>query len=82
MNAYERNDKKIAGLVIGGAGGLVGLRKLINEEDSGLKEEWEWGLPSGATTGLPAPWRSSGTTSKMNFRGSPLKDRTDSSTRA
>ncbi len=45
MNASEQIDKKIAGLPDWRGKELARLRKLINESDPKLKEDWKWGTP-------------------------------------
>ncbi len=45
MNASEQIDKKIAGLTDWRGKELARLRKLINETDPRLKEDWKWGTP-------------------------------------
>ncbi len=75
MNASEQIDKKIAGLPDWRGKELVGLRRLINEADSRLKEEWKWGTPVWSHNGLVCSVAVFKDHLKVNFfRGRLLKD--------
>ncbi len=52
MNASEQIDKKIASLKDWRAEELARLRKVINEADPTLKEDWKWGTPVWTHNGL------------------------------
>ena len=52
MNASEEIDKKIAGLPDWRGKELARLRKLINDVDPNLNEEWKWGTPVWTHNGL------------------------------
>ncbi len=52
MDASEQIDKKIAGLADWRGKELARIRKIINEADPTLKEEWKWGTPVWTSNGL------------------------------
>jgi hypothetical protein len=75
MNASEQIDEKIAGLADWRGRELAKLRKLINEADSGLKEEWKWGTPVWTHNGLVCAVAAFKDHLKVNFfRGRELRD--------
>ena len=75
MNPSELIDKKVAGLADWRGKELARLRKLINEADPGLKEEWKWGTPVWTRNGLVCAVGAFKDHLKVNFfRGKELKD--------
>ena len=75
MNASEQIDKKIAGLPDWRGKELARLRKLINEADPNLKEEWRWGTPGWTYNGLVCAAAAFRDRLKVNFfKGASLKD--------
>ncbi len=75
MNASEQIDKKIAELGDWRGNEMARLRKLINETDPGLEEEWKWGTPVWTHNGLVCAVGAFKDHLKVNFfRGKELKD--------
>jgi hypothetical protein len=52
MNASEQIDKKVASLPDWRGKELARLRKLVNEADPSLKEDWKWGTAVWTHNGL------------------------------
>lgn len=75
MNPSEQIDKKIASLHDWRGEELARLRKLINEADPSLKEEWKWGTPVWTHNGLVVALAAFKDHLKVNFfKGKLLKD--------
>jgi hypothetical protein len=75
MNASDQIDKKIAGLHDWRGREMAKVRKLINEADSSLKEEWKWGTPVWTSNGLVCGVAAFKDHLKVNFfKGASLKD--------
>jgi hypothetical protein len=75
MNASEQIDRKIAGLADWRGKELARLRKIINEADPGLREEWKWGTPVWTHNGLVCAVGAFKDHLKVNFfKGTLLKD--------
>jgi hypothetical protein len=75
MSAAGQIDKKIAGLPDWRGKELARLRKLINEAEPRLKEEWKWGTPVWTHNGLVCAVAVFKDHLKVNFfRGKDLND--------
>jgi hypothetical protein len=75
MNPSEQIDKQIANLSDWRGKTMTKLRKLINEADPGLKEEWKWGTPVWTHNGLVCAVGAFKDHLKVNFfKGASLKD--------
>ena len=75
MNPSQEIDKKIAGLADWRGEEMSRLRKLINESDQGLKEDWKWGTPVWTRNGPVVAVGAFKDHLKVNFfKGRRLKD--------
>jgi hypothetical protein len=71
----EQIDKQIAGLADWRGQTMVHLRKIINEADSSLKEEWKWGTPVWTSQGNVCALGAFKDHVKINFfKGASLSD--------
>ena len=75
MNASERIDQYIAELADWRGQMVARLRKLIQEADPGITEEWKWDTPVWSHKGLVCSAGVFKQTVKMNFfQGAALED--------
>jgi hypothetical protein len=75
MNPTERIDKQIAELADWRGPMFVQLRKLINEADPGITEEWKWETAVWSHQGLVCALGTFKNAVKMNFfQGALLED--------
>jgi hypothetical protein len=74
-SASEQIDKQIADLPDWRGRALAQLRKIINESDGGLKENWKWGTPTWTGKGNVVSLGAFKQHVKVNFfKGAHLKD--------
>lgn len=75
MDASDQIDRKIASLKDWRGKEMEHLRRVINEADSSLKEEWRWGTPVWTHNGLVCAVGAFKDHIKVNFfKGKQLKD--------
>ena len=75
MNASERIDQYIAELADWRGQMVARLRKLVQEADSGITEEWKWNTPVWSHKGLVCSAGVFKQAVKMNFfQGASLED--------
>ena len=75
MDASKQIDQKVAGLKDWRGAEMARLRRLINEADGDLREEWKWGTPVWSKDGLVCAVGAFKDHLKVNFfKGRLLKD--------
>jgi hypothetical protein len=75
LNPSDQIDKKIAGLRDWRGVEMARLRKIINDADPKLQEDWKWGTPVWTSGGLVVALGAFKDHLKLNFfKGALLKD--------